>query len=318
MTKSRGLGRGLSALIGDSQLASLSGDNGVRKVPTSNLRPGRLQPRTHFNVEDIQSLAESIRRQGMLQPILARPVISDSKKELEIVAGERRWRAAQLAQLHEIPVVVLQISDTEAIQIALIENLQRENLRPLEEAGAYKHLHSDLGFSNAQIGDAVGKSRSYISNMLRLMELPESIQAMLDDRRITTGHARALLGATSPEKLAKIVVDRDLSVRATEALVRGETGEPSARTKKSIRQRTNGTATSPELEAVVHRLSEHLGLKVVLTGSSKHGRLIFYYENFGQLDDVIKRFERSDLPVKSILGPTETSNDRARGDDLAD
>jgi ParB family transcriptional regulator, chromosome partitioning protein len=293
MSRSRGLGRGLSALINDQEMGGAGEEGGVRKVPITMLKPGRFQPRTHFDVEDIQTLADSMRRQGMLQPILARPASGGSDGEFEIVAGERRWRAAQLAPLHEVPVMVHQISDIEAVEIALVENLQREDLRPLEEAGAYKYLHEELGLSHAQIGEAVGRSRSHVSNMLRLMDLPESIQALLDENRLSAGHARALLGAAKPEELAQVVVARDLSVRATEDLVRDRTAAAPARGPGEGDGQTDGKPQDGDMDDLVHRLSKRLGLKVAITGSGKQGRLIFYYRSLDQLDDVVRRFELS-------------------------
>jgi len=293
MSETRGLGRGLSALIGEPQ--SERPRDGLRKVPVGDLRPGRFQPRTHFDQAEIDELAESLRRQGMLQPILARPVLAGADGDLEIVAGERRWRAAQLAPLHEVPVLVREFSDVEVVEIALVETLQRTDLGPLEEAAAYKRLHDEFGFNQAQIGEAVGKSRSHVANTMRLMELPAGVQAMLEDGRLTAGHARALLGSDDPVALAHVVVDDGLSVRDTEALVKSRTatGSGGAKPQAGGRAAETGDANTRELE---HRLSERLGLKVEIKGRGEKGRLVLHYRNVDQLDDVIAKLESASRP----------------------
>jgi ParB family chromosome partitioning protein len=294
MSETRGLGRGLSALIGEPQ--GERPRDGLRKVPVGDLRPGRFQPRTHFNPEEIDSLADSLRRQGMLQPILARPVLAGADGDLEIVAGERRWRAAQLATLHEVPVLVREFSDVEVIEIALVENLQRTDLGPLEEAAAYKRLHDEFGFNQAQIGEAVGRSRSHVANTMRLMDLPADVQAMLDDGRLTAGHARALLGGEDPSALAGIVLARGLSVRDTEALVKDGTQGDARGTSSggtSVAMAAPGDADTRELE---HRLSERLGLKVEVKGRGEQGRLVVHYRNLDQLEEVIAKLESNSRP----------------------
>ncbi len=294
MSETRGLGRGLSALIGEP--TGGSSRDGLRNVPIGDLRPGRFQPRSRFDEQEIESLADSIRRQGMLQPILARPVLAGSEGDLEIVAGERRWRAAQRASLHDVPVLVRDFSDIEVVEIALIENLQRSDLGPLEEAGAYKRLHDEFGLNQAEIGDTVGKSRSHVANMMRLMDLPGEVQTMLEDGRMTAGHARALLGAEDPVVLAKAVVDRELSVRATENLVRQETQTGTSGSTTEGRTSTTAPTGDADTRALEHRLSERLGLKVEVKGSGEKGRLVLHYSNVDQLDEVIEKLEAPARP----------------------
>ena len=294
MSETRGLGRGLSALIGEP--TGGGSRDGLRNVPIGDLRPGRFQPRTHFDEQEIENLADSIRRQGMLQPILARPVLAGSEGDLEIVAGERRWRAAQRASLHDVPVLIRDFSDIEVVEIALVENLQRTDLGPLEEASAYKRLHDEFGLNQAEIGEAVGKSRSHVANMMRLVDLPGEVQTMLEDGRMTAGHARALLGAKEPVALAKVVTARELSVRATEDLVRQETqsGTPSPTTTGTTR--AGAPAGDADTRALENRLSERLGLKVDIKGSGEKGRLILHYSNVDQLDEVIEKLEAPARP----------------------
>lgn len=293
MSETRGLGRGLSSLIGEPQGGRPR--DGLRKVPTGDLRPGRFQPRTRFDEDDIEQLADSLRRKGMLQPILARPVLAGAEGDLEIVAGERRWRAAQRASLHDVPVLVREFSDVEVIEIALVENLQRTDLNPLEEAAAFKRLQDEFGFSQAEIGEAVGKSRSHVANTMRLMDLPGAVQTMVHEGKLTAGHARALLSAKDPVALAKRVADRELSVRDTEALVRAEqqpaSSGPSA--TSGARGDIEGNADTRDLE---HRLAERLGLKVEIKGRGERGRLVVHYTNLEQLDDIVEKLEAPGRP----------------------
>jgi len=293
MSETRGLGRGLSALIGEPQ-GERSRD-GLRKVPIGDLRPGRFQPRTRFDEEEIEGLAESLRRKGMLQPILARPVLAGADGDLEIVAGERRWRAAQRAALHEVPVLVREFSDVEVIEIALVENLQRTDLNPLEEAAAFKRLQDEFGFSQAEIGEAVGKSRSHVANTMRLMDLPGTVRTMLEEGKLSAGHARALLSAKDPVALAHHVIDKELSVRETEALVRGEHQPAGGAPKATSGGAAPVDANTRDLE---HRLAERLGLKVDIKGRGEKGKLIIHYTTLEQLDDIV---DKLDAPARPRL-----------------
>jgi ParB family chromosome partitioning protein len=219
----RNLGRGLDALLGESRSGS-AGDagaaSGVLTLPIEQVYPGRSQPRTIFAQTEIDELADSIRQLGILQPLIVRPHPTRTGS-YEIIAGERRWRAAQQARLHEVPALVRELSDGEALEIALVENLQRENLSPVEEAEAYRRLMDEFSHTQEALAKIVGKSRSHVANMLRLLQLPANAKEMLMDGRLTAGHARALLGASNPSALAEAIVKRGLNVRQAEKQARG-------------------------------------------------------------------------------------------------
>ncbi|MBT5947984.1 MAG: ParB/RepB/Spo0J family partition protein, partial [Nitrospinaceae bacterium] len=202
-TKQRGLGRGLSALLGDEgeDYAALDRVRGAKDVPVEQLRPNKYQPRRYFDEQKAAELVDSVREKGVLEPLLVRR-IDDDPTSYEIIAGERRWRAAQKAQLHQVPVVIKEISDAEALEISIIENVQREDLTALDEAEGYQRLIAEFSYTQEQTGRLVGKSRSHIANMLRLLTLPNGVKAYLADGRLSAGHARALINADNPEKLA--------------------------------------------------------------------------------------------------------------------
>src|ERR1700760_3647214 len=214
-----GLGRGLSALIGDEVPVTPKvvegGGKNPRTVPVAFLRPNKFQPRKTFAPKELQDLANSIREKGVLQPILVRPVAGETNV-FEIVAGERRWRASQLAKLHDVPVVVREMSDGESLELAIIENVQRADLNAIEEAAAYHELMDRFGYTQERVAQEVGKSRSHVANTLRLLKLPESVKAMLRDGRLTAGHARTLLDATDPEARALAIIEGGLNVREAE------------------------------------------------------------------------------------------------------
>ena len=278
MSEQRGLGRGLEALIGDTPRRAR---DGLRRVPVADLEAGRMQPRRRFDDAEIEELARSLREHGVLQPLVARPLAGRAPR-LEIVAGERRWRAAQKAGLHEVPVVLRDLDDRQVLEIALIENLQREDLAALEEAGAYRRLKDEFGLSANRIAEAVGRSRAHVANTLRLLELPREPLALLERGALTAGHARALLGAADPVALAAEVVARSLSVRQTEALA--------GRGRAPRRRRPH--AVDPEVAALERRLSEWTGLKVTLRSRGEAGELVVAYGTLDQLHDVIARLER--------------------------
>ncbi len=230
----RRLGRGLAALIGDihdSEPGGMASNDGGRSVLIAFLKSNPRNPRKDFSEEDLSELAESIRHRGIVQPIIVR-IDSDEPDHYEIIAGERRWRAAQLAGLHEVPVVVRTMDDKEALEVALIENIQRSDLNPLEEAVGYDQLMEEYKYTQNKLGEVIGKSRSHVANMLRLLKLPNSVRAMLQSGELTAGHAKILVGQDNCEKLACAIVERDLNVREAEALVRrdsqGEKPEPPA------------------------------------------------------------------------------------------
>ena len=250
-------------------------------LPIEFLRPNRYQPRTYFDAETIRDLAASIQEQGILQPILVRPVTGE-QDAYEIIAGERRWRAAQTAQLHAVPVIIRALTDSEALEVALIENIQRENLNAIEEALAYRRLQQEFGYTQDQLSEAVGKSRSHVANLMRLLDLPQVVQDMVADGKLTMGHARALVTAPDPADLAKQVVARGLNVRQTEQLAQ-KTDAP----KPTAKAKPQKDVNTLELE---HDLSSALGLKVAIADKgNKGGQMLISYKTLDQLDEVCRR-----------------------------
>ena len=282
-TKRKTLGRGLSALLGDTaqDYAELDRVRTAKPVPTTQLRPCPFQPRRRFDEAHIAELAESIKQKGIIQPILVRRDPND-QAGFEIIAGERRWRAAQVAQLHEVPIIIKDLSDQETLEIALIENIQREDLSVLEEAEGYQRLMADFGHTQEDMARSIGKSRSHVANMVRLLNLSDFIKEMLEDGRLSAGHGRALLSAKTPDALAKTVVERGLNVRETENLVRQE-GSPK---KVSAAAPTKDADTL----ALERDLSDLLGVKTVVTPKSKGGTLSFHYQNLDQLEALLGIF----------------------------
>lgn len=288
--KKGGLGRGLNALL--SQSAYLSNEQAskaslFKKMPVNQLCPGKYQPRKHVSTESLQELADSIQQQGIVQPIIVRPV---GYEQYEIIAGERRWRAAQLAKLTEVPVVVYEIEDSKALAFSLIENIQREDLNPMEEAYALYRLIEEFGFSHQQTAEAVGKSRTAVTNMLRLLHLTDSVKKWVEERQLEMGHARALLtlSATEQHEVAKTVIDKGLSVRETEALVKKYRQAGINKKTKNVEFILN----DPNLTHFQTELSERLGAKVVINHTKKgKGSLVIYYNSLGELDGIIEHMD---------------------------
>jgi ParB family chromosome partitioning protein len=286
--RKRGLGMGLSALLGGPDgLAPGAGEPQqrppVQTVPIEFLRPSPLQPRRRFDEAELEALAESVRAKGILQPLLVRPAPTGAR--YEIVAGERRWRAAQLAGVHELPVVIRALSDQETLELALIENIQRTDLSPLEEAQGFRRLIEEFGHTQEALAAAVGKSRSHVANTLRLLALPEAVQTLVQDSSLSAGHARALLAAPEPERLAAVVVAEGLSVRETEELVRREAARPR-------QQRSRGAAAlDPNVQDLAERLTSRLGLEVgIRAGRQGGGGLVtIRFHDLDQLDGLIRR-----------------------------
>jgi len=283
-----GLGRGLSALLGDSlPEAPVSGDgeattpSGIRQLPVSAMAPHPGQPRRYFDEDALDDLAQSIKARGLIQPIVVRP----HGHSYQIVAGERRWRAAQRARLHEVPVIVRELSDADTMEIALVENIQRQDLNAIEEAEAYARLIREFGHTQEALAKLVHKSRSHISNLMRLLDLPDSVRQMVLVGTIEMGHARALIGAPDPAKLARQVADRNLSVRDTEKLAR-EAKPASTRRRESAGQ---GGSRDADLAALEVQLGDVLGLKVQIAHSDKGGTLSVSYGTLDQLDMVCQR-----------------------------
>ncbi|TAN03596.1 MAG: ParB/RepB/Spo0J family partition protein [Rhizobiaceae bacterium] len=282
----RGLGRGLSALIGDEPVAAPKPgegqSKGVRSVPVAFLRPNRLQPRKTFAADELQDLANSIREKGVLLPILVRPVAGDAEN-FEIVAGERRWRAAQIAKLHEVPVVVRAMSDSESLELAIVENVQRADLNAVEEAAGYQELLGRFSYTQEQLAQDVGKSRSHIANTIRLLKLPDSVQAMIRDGRLTAGHARTLIGLSDAEARAKEIVESGLNVRQAEQRSKSKSGRLHKTAEKNA-----------DIRALESSLSNRLGLKVEIVDKvGKGGEIHIAYKTLEQLDDIIRHLNRS-------------------------
>ena len=270
------LGRGLAALFGETDNVRPADHELQRRVPVERIRPGTFQPRQRFAEAELDALAQSIREKGILQPLLVRPV-AEEEADFELVAGERRWRAAQRVGLHEVPVIVRTLADSEALEIALVENLQREDLSPLEEAEAYSRLMEEFGRTQGSLAEAVGKSRSHVANTLRLLTLPEQVRRRLDDGELSAGHARALLAAPDPAALATEVIRRGLNVRATEKLVQRRSAMPPPK-------RRPRDADSLALE---RELGIRLGLRVTITQRRRGGALTLHYASLDQLDRVL-------------------------------
>ena len=282
-----GLGRGLSSLLGevaqeqpvDGAPGSASQRGGVQSIPVASIEPNLAQPRRTFDEEALAELAESIRARGVIQPIIVRP--HDGR--FQIVAGERRWRAAQKARLHEIPAIVRDFDDAETLEVALIENIQRRDLNAIEEAQGYKRLVEDYGHTQEELGKLVHKSRSHVANLLRLLDLPQGVQDLVGSGQLSMGHARALIPAKDPEALAEEVVRRGLSVRETEKLVRG--GKPRQLRLGPMEYK----GADADVAALERQLGDMLGLKVTIRHAPGGGTVALGYSTLDQLDLICLR-----------------------------
>ena len=284
------LGRGLASLIGDiggESQASERGARSQRKVPIEFVRANPRNPRKLFSDAELTELTDSIRERGIIQPIVVRSRGADS---FEIIAGERRWRAAQRAGLHELPIVVLDVSDVEALELAIIENVQRSDLNPLEEATGYQSLASEYSHSQEDIAKIVGKSRSHVANMMRLTKLPAEVQAYIALGQLSAGHARALIGVPDPLTAAKRIVAEGLNVRQTEALAHEE-GVPERKPQKA-RSAGGGKVKDPDTMALEKRVSDALGLAVTVNHRDPGGSVQISYRNLEQLDEVMRRLAK--------------------------
>lgn len=285
--KKRGLGRGLDALLGAGSSHNLEQEDGrqgeqeqeiLKQLPVDLIQRGRYQPRTDMQQERLEELAESIRAQGVVQPIIVRPI---GGGRYEIIAGERRWRASQIAGLHEIPSVIREVADEAALAMALIENIQREDLNPLEEALAFDRLQKEFALTHQQVADAVGRSRAGVSNLLRLLELNEDVKRLVEHGDLEMGHARALLAVKGNEQsaAARQVVEKGMSVRETEAFIR-KLREP----EKTPVEKT----VDPDVRRLQDDLSEKLGAKVQIRQSGKgKGKLVIDYNNLDELEGIL-------------------------------
>jgi ParB family chromosome partitioning protein len=285
LQKSR-LGRGLASLIGETPQTHprMPPEGEQRLVPIEQLRTGRFNPRKDFSETELTELADSIRAKGLVQPIIVRPHPGEPLA-YEIVAGERRWRAAQKAGLHTVPVIVRDLSDKEVLELAIIENVQRADLNAIEEATGYRELIERFDYSQEQLSDIIGKSRSHVANTLRLLKLPEAVRAFVEEGKLTAGHARTLVGRDDAETLARRIIDEDLNVREAEALAQSDSaGAGSTATGRRAREK------DPDTRAFEKELGDALGLKVeIKRGSGETGNLIIKYGNFDQLDYIRMR-----------------------------
>lgn len=317
-TANKGLGKGLSALMGESysqtmtsesnNVSSIEKNFGYQSLSTKLLHGGKFQPRTRFDEEYLNELADSIEKNGIMQPIIVRPS-PKQQGSYEIIAGERRWRAAQLANLAQVPVIIRDVEDQLALELALVENIQRKDLTALEEASGYQRLMDEFGYTQETLARTVGKSRSHIANLLRLLDLPTEIKTLMDQDQLTMGHARALLTASNPVALAKQVVKEQLNVRQTEILARGEDVSANLAISPPNTAKTNAQNTSPathqsrattskgkdpDIIALEETLSDNLGLGVSINDlGSQKGEVIIQYGSLAQLDDILRRLGES-------------------------
>lgn len=293
--KNKRLGRGLSALLGETDTEGYSAPetpterakpsrDGVRMIPIELIAPNPDQPRKSISEPELNALAESISDKGIVQPILVRPV--DGGERFQIVAGERRWRAAQRARLHEVPALVRELTDRETLEIGIVENVQRADLNPVEEAQAYRQLIDRFGHTQEDVAHAVSKSRSHVANMMRLLSLPDSVLNLLADGKISAGHARAIANAPDPVALAELIIAKGLSVRDAEKLARDAHNPAAPETKAAGGSHDAKDADTRSLEADI---TARLGLAVDIRHGAKGGELRVQYKTLEQLDDVCRR-----------------------------
>jgi ParB family chromosome partitioning protein len=282
------LGRGLAALIGDvgaDREPAPERGRAQRRVPIAFVKPNPRNPRRTFADAELSELAASVRERGIIQPIVVRTV-RGAADSFEIIAGERRWRAAQRAGLHEVPIIVHEASDSEALELAIIENVQRADLNALEEATGYQALADEYKYTQDDIAKTVGKSRSHVANTLRLLKLPEAVKAYIAAGKLSAGHARALIGLADPESVAREIVERDLNVRDVESLAK-QRASAAGKPKKARARRAKDVDTA----ALEKRLTDALGLAVTINQRGEGGVMQIKYRNLDQLDDVIRRLD---------------------------
>jgi ParB family chromosome partitioning protein len=291
----RGLGRGIMSLLGeagDDAPPPAAGERGraQRRVPIEFLRPNPRNPRKQFREDELGELSESIRERGVIQPIVVRSV-DGGADAYEIIAGERRWRAAQKAGLHQVPIVVIEASDRDSLEFAIIENVQRADLNPIEEAAGYQSLMEQFDYSQDAIAKIVGKSRPHVANMLRLLKLSEPVKAYVRSGKLTAGHARLLVGQPNAEELASEIIDRGLNVRQVEAWSRRD-GAKQVKDLRAENRKPRAGSKDPNTAALEKRVSDALGLQVSVDHKGDWGTLQIYYRSLEQLEDVLRRLER--------------------------
>lgn len=298
----RGLGKGLSALISENYTQPAKAANhgatseatinaeGVQMLGIAQLHAGEYQPRTHFDEVSLSELSESIQKNGIIQPLIVRP--SESKEnKYEIIAGERRWRASKMAGLEQVPVIVRHITDRQALEFALVENIQRHDLSPLEEAIGYQRLIEEFEYTQEELANTVGKSRSHIANLLRLLSLPDEVKKLLDTGALTMGHARALLTAENPIDLAHLIIKKGLNVRQAERFSKG--AGSTKRAKPAVNKEKDDyrppVNKDPDIVALEESLSENLGVRVSINDRGQSGEITLSYESLVQLDEILQR-----------------------------
>lgn len=288
MTPRRGLGKGLSSLLGED--ANFASSHGRRSIVKRNqLKPSSYQPRTQFNEDELVSLANSIQSHGVLQPILVREV---GEQSFEIVAGERRWRASKIAGIEEVPVVIMDLTELQALEIALLENIQRQDLSPIEEAEGYKKLLDNFNHTQESLSKSLGKSRSHIANLLRLLSLPEDVKAAIQDGELTMGHAKLLIGAENPSELAKQIIQNQLNVQ--------ETGKFIKQVSPIKRERSRTPVIDVELETIARQFKELTGMKVEIRPyGDKTGKIVFDYKGFDQIDTFLQLLSSGNVSTVS-------------------
>jgi ParB family chromosome partitioning protein len=295
-----GLGRGLSALLGDDASGSSKGGGAkaAQFIPIEHITPNPNQPRQNFDMVSLRELADSLGEHGVLQPVLVRPYSGKSKDDAkyELIAGERRWRAAQMAGIHEVPVVIKDLTDKETLEISIIENVQREDLSPVEEASSYKRLADEFGHTQEQVSKLVGKSRSHVTNLMRLLNLPNEVLDLIDNRSLSMGHARALVGRSDAVRLAKEITQKGFSVRQAEAMVASGGIQSKTQGGKNTPSGKSGKikAKDADTKALENDMSAALGLKVSIDYNQKteEGSITISYKSLEQLDDVLEKLAR--------------------------
>ncbi|HAH11422.1 MAG TPA: chromosome partitioning protein ParB [Alphaproteobacteria bacterium] len=288
--RNAGLGRGLSALLGDRDpdIAAPTAEpaRGLKTVPITQLKPNPFQPRRVFNPQELDDLANSVREKGILQPLVVRPAPGQTDA-YQIIAGERRWRAAQKAQLHEVPVIIRELTDVEALEIAIIENVQRADLNAIEEARGYKQLADEFSYTQEQIAKIIGKSRSHIANTVRLLNLPDGVQQYILEGKLSAGHARSLVNAPDPERQARELVEAGMSVRETEKKVQAT--KPKSAKAPAVQK-------DVDTRAMEQSVSNQLGLAVAVKHQGdRGGQVVISYKTLDQLDDICARLSQSSV-----------------------
>lgn len=288
--RNRGLGRGLSALMADVNASDVPTTEAAPRAPDmlvaiDKVQPNPNQPRRYFSEDALKELASSIKEKGVIQPLIVRK--SPKGGDLyEIVAGERRWRASQMAQLHELPVIVREFSDTEVLEVAIIENIQRADLNAIDEAAGYRQLMDRFGHTQEQLSQALGKSRSHIANLMRLLNLPDNVQNYVIEGHLSAGHARALVGHENADELARKIIQQNLSVRETEKLVKGD----SEKAPRNTQNRVSSGKKDPDTIQLEQEISATLGMKVAIDheAGGEAGKISVQYQSLDQLDDLLR------------------------------